>query len=169
MDPIQKRIAEYNGTQCGFCTPGVVMSMYALLRNNPEPTEREIEDAFDGNLCRCTGYSAILSGCKTFACGAGDECCKVKKNESAEKDDAVKPKIATTLHPTQDVIFPPQFMKRQEKCLKFSGKRVTWYIPSTLLELIELKKSHPKAKLLSGGTLVTLDGICDYICVYQVS
>ncbi|GME41738.1 Xanthine dehydrogenase [Neofusicoccum parvum] len=50
--PVQERIAMLNGSQCGFCTPGIVMSLYALLRNNPEPTEHDVEEAFDGNLCR---------------------------------------------------------------------------------------------------------------------
>ncbi|KAK0891384.1 hypothetical protein LTR91_007525 [Friedmanniomyces endolithicus] len=53
--PAQERIAKGNGSQCGFCTPGIVMSLYALLRNNEHPSELEVEEAFDGNLCRCTG------------------------------------------------------------------------------------------------------------------
>ncbi|KAJ1987223.1 hypothetical protein GGI04_006140, partial [Coemansia thaxteri] len=65
--PVQERIALLHGSQCGFCTPGFVMSLYALLRNNPDPTELEIEECFDGNLCRCTGYRPILDAAKTFA------------------------------------------------------------------------------------------------------
>ncbi|EPY82416.1 xanthine dehydrogenase/oxidase [Camelus ferus] len=67
----KERIAKSHGSQCGFCTPGIVMSMYTLLRNQPEPTVEEIEDAFQGNLCRCTGYRPILQGFRTFAkvCG----------------------------------------------------------------------------------------------------
>ena len=56
LHPVQKRIAEFFGSQCGFCTPGFVMSLYACLRNNPNPTLQEMEEIFDGNLCRCTGY-----------------------------------------------------------------------------------------------------------------
>ena len=66
LHPVQERIAKSHGSQCGFCTPGIVMSMYTLLRNNPLPTQGEMERAFDGNLCRCTGYRAILDGYKTF-------------------------------------------------------------------------------------------------------
>ncbi|XP_046507858.1 xanthine dehydrogenase/oxidase-like isoform X4 [Equus quagga] len=62
-----ERIAKSHGSQCGFCTPGIVMSMYTLLRNQPEPTMEEIEDALQGNLCRCTGYRPILQGFRTFA------------------------------------------------------------------------------------------------------
>ena len=58
--PTQERVAKGNGSQCGFCTPGIVMSLYALLRNNSEPSQDEIEEAFDGNLCRCTGYDKII-------------------------------------------------------------------------------------------------------------
>ncbi|KAJ2809409.1 hypothetical protein H4R20_000134 [Coemansia guatemalensis] len=65
--PVQQRIALLHGSQCGFCTPGFVMSLYTLLRNNPNPTEREIEECFDGNLCRCTGYRPILDAAKTFS------------------------------------------------------------------------------------------------------
>ena len=53
--PIQARLAQHNGSQCGFCSPGMVMSMYSLLKNNSKPTKQEIEDQFDGNICRCTG------------------------------------------------------------------------------------------------------------------
>ena len=67
IHPVQERIAKAHGSQCGFCTPGIVMSMYTLLRNNPAPSEADIESVFDGNLCRCTGYRPILAGYKTFA------------------------------------------------------------------------------------------------------
>ncbi|XP_053917784.1 xanthine dehydrogenase/oxidase isoform X2 [Cuculus canorus] len=67
LHPAQERIAKSHGSQCGFCTPGIVMSMYTLLRNTTEPKMEDIEDAFQGNLCRCTGYRAILEGYRTFA------------------------------------------------------------------------------------------------------
>jgi xanthine dehydrogenase/oxidase len=65
--PAQERVAKGNGSQCGFCTPGIVMSLYALLRNNAAPTEHDVEEAFDGNLCRCTGYRPILDAAQTFS------------------------------------------------------------------------------------------------------
>mmetsp|Transcript_46801 Transcript_46801/g.124273 ORF Transcript_46801/g.124273 Transcript_46801/m.124273 type:complete len:1414 (-) Transcript_46801:189-4430(-) len=70
---IQKAIAEGNGSQCGFCTPGWVMNMYSLLENNADPTAEQIEQSFDGNLCRCTGYRPILSSFGDFA--KGGTCC----------------------------------------------------------------------------------------------
>ncbi|CAI5770855.1 dehydrogenase oxidase [Podarcis lilfordi] len=78
LHPVQERIAKSHGSQCGFCTPGIVMSMYTLLRNQPEPKMEAIEDAFQGNLCRCTGYRPILEGYRTFAKDGG--CCGNKVN-----------------------------------------------------------------------------------------
>lgn len=59
--PIQKRMIELGGIQCGYCTPGVIMSAYALLQANPSPSEEEIRFAIAGNLCRCTGYNKIIA------------------------------------------------------------------------------------------------------------
>ncbi|KAJ2062095.1 hypothetical protein GGI17_002662 [Coemansia sp. S146] len=106
--PVQEHIALLHGSQCGLCTPGFVMSLYTLLRNNPNPTEHEIEECFDGNLCRCTGYRPILDAAKMFAdiawkqstvatdglvhitepktkggCGIGG-CCRLQKSPDAE-------------------------------------------------------------------------------------
>jgi 4-hydroxybenzoyl-CoA reductase subunit gamma len=60
MSRLQQAFHEKLGTQCGFCTPGMIMSAEALLRRNPRPTEAEIRDALAGNLCRCTGYVKII-------------------------------------------------------------------------------------------------------------
>ncbi|XP_005094236.3 indole-3-acetaldehyde oxidase, partial [Aplysia californica] len=68
--PIQERIAEYNGTQCGYCTPGFVMGMYGLLHKDSKPTQQEIEDSLDSHVCRCTGYRAILDAMKSFGSDA---------------------------------------------------------------------------------------------------
>jgi len=64
LDPVQQAVNEAGGVQCGFCTPGVLMSAYALLRRNPHPDEAEIQEALVGNLCRCTGYVRIIDGIK---------------------------------------------------------------------------------------------------------
>lgn len=62
--PIQQKIADSYGSQCGYCTPGIAMSLYAFMLNNPNANPHEVEEAFDGNLCRCTGYRPILDGAK---------------------------------------------------------------------------------------------------------
>ena len=67
VNPVAHRLALNNGSQCGYCTVGFVMNMSEFLHNNPHPTQRDIEEIFDGNICRCTGYRPILTGMKTFA------------------------------------------------------------------------------------------------------
>jgi carbon-monoxide dehydrogenase small subunit len=62
--PVQAAFAEAGAVQCGFCTPGMVMAAWALLKENPTPTEGEIRRALDGNLCRCTGYVKIVAAVK---------------------------------------------------------------------------------------------------------
>lgn len=60
LHPIQQAFVEERGQQCGFCTPGFIMTVHDLLGENPNPTDDEIKDALGGNLCRCTGYQSIL-------------------------------------------------------------------------------------------------------------
>lgn len=60
LDAVQRAFVEEGGVQCGFCTPGMLISAYALLARNPNPTEEEIREALVGNLCRCTGYVRIV-------------------------------------------------------------------------------------------------------------
>ncbi|HMA45497.1 MAG TPA: (2Fe-2S)-binding protein [Gemmatimonadales bacterium] len=60
LDPIQEGFMQEHGLQCGFCTPGMMLTSYALLRRNKQPTEDEIRHAISGNLCRCTGYVNIV-------------------------------------------------------------------------------------------------------------
>jgi len=59
LHPIQQAFHECHGLQCGFCTPGFVLTVMGLLRDNPNPTDEEIEEGISGNLCRCTGYASI--------------------------------------------------------------------------------------------------------------
>ncbi|HEY8768625.1 MAG TPA: (2Fe-2S)-binding protein [Dehalococcoidia bacterium] len=61
LHPIQEGFWEEHGLQCGFCTPGMIMSSYQLLKDNPNPSEEQIRHAIDGNLCRCTGYQHIVN------------------------------------------------------------------------------------------------------------
>jgi carbon-monoxide dehydrogenase small subunit len=67
LDPIQKAMIESGGVQCGFCTPGILISARALLDRNPTPTDGDIREALVGNLCRCTGYVRIFEAVKAAA------------------------------------------------------------------------------------------------------
>lgn len=66
LHPIQKAFIQYGAIQCGFCTPGMVLSAKALLDENPKPSEDEIRNAIAGNLCRCTGYIQIIQAIKSL-------------------------------------------------------------------------------------------------------
>ena len=69
LHPMQQAFREHHGLQCGFCTPGMVMAATSLLREIPDPTERQVREGLEGNLCRCTGYhnivEAVLAAAKT--------------------------------------------------------------------------------------------------------
>jgi aerobic carbon-monoxide dehydrogenase small subunit len=64
LDPLQEAIIDHGGVQCGFCTPGILISARALLDRNPQPSEEDIREALVGNLCRCTGYLPIVAAVK---------------------------------------------------------------------------------------------------------
>ncbi|MET0902530.1 MAG: (2Fe-2S)-binding protein [Acidimicrobiales bacterium] len=67
LSTVQAAFRDHHGLQCGFCTPGFVMSVTALLRDNPSPTDQEIREGLSGNLCRCTGYQGILRAVQAAA------------------------------------------------------------------------------------------------------
>lgn len=71
LTPMQEAFVKHNAVQCGFCTPGVLISAHALLKRNPHPTEDEIKLALVGNLCRCTGYLRIIQAVQTAAENGG--------------------------------------------------------------------------------------------------
>ncbi|XP_029874114.1 aldehyde oxidase isoform X5 [Aquila chrysaetos chrysaetos] len=170
VHPVQERLAKCHGSQCGFCTPGMVMSIYTLLRNHPEPTSEQMIAALAGNLCRCTGYRPILDACKTFC--KESVCCQRKANGKCsldqeddlfDKEEKVSTRLFSTdefqpLDPTQELIFPPELMRMAEnqpkRTLFFHGERMTWISPVSLDELLDLKAAHPKAPLVVGNTSV---------------
>ncbi len=71
LEPLQQAFIDHTGTQCGFCTPGILISARALLNRNPHPSDDEIKDALRGNLCRCTGYVRIIDAVKDAAKAGG--------------------------------------------------------------------------------------------------
>eukprot|EP01137_Pigoraptor_chileana_P023874 Opistho-2@90911 len=88
LHPLQQAIVCSSGTQCGFCTPGMIMAMQGLLVNNPAPSRTQIISHMDGNLCRCTGYRSIVSGFDSFAADpveAKRDCCVPEIEDTAKK------------------------------------------------------------------------------------
>ena len=73
LHPVQDALRRHHGLQCGFCTPGIVLTAVDLLARNPSPTEPEIRDALAGNLCRCTGYAGIVNAVLELAQRSGEE------------------------------------------------------------------------------------------------
>ena len=74
LSPLQEAFVEHNAVQCGYCTPGMLMSAHALLKRNPSPSEEQIKQALVGNLCRCTGYVRIIRAIRAVAeQGVGSE------------------------------------------------------------------------------------------------
>jgi len=76
LHPVQEAFVEYGAVQCGFCTPGMVLSAVRLLDRNPEPTRDEIREGLSGNLCRCTGYVKIVDAVEAAARRLGPEAAK---------------------------------------------------------------------------------------------
>jgi xanthine dehydrogenase/oxidase len=149
--------------------------LYALLRNNETPSELDVEEAFDGNLCRCTGYRPILDAAQSFSvqtgCGkakanGGSGCCKDKDGRGGGccKDGAdgvdgesqpikrFTPPGFIEYKPDTELIFPPQLRKHEFKALAFGNKRKRWYRPVTLQQLLEIKNAYPSAKIIGGST-----------------
>uniref|UniRef100_A0A8D0AQ31 Aldehyde oxidase 1 n=1 Tax=Sander lucioperca TaxID=283035 RepID=A0A8D0AQ31_SANLU len=146
IHPVQERIAKAHGSQCGFCSPGMVMSVYTLLRNRPQPAMDDITHALQGNLCRCTGYRPIIDGCRTFC---------------QEKPELFDKREFLPLDPTQELIFPPELILRAEtappQTLTFRGERMMWVSPTSLEELVQLKARNPEAPLVIGNTNIGPD------------
>jgi xanthine dehydrogenase/oxidase len=150
------------------------MSLYALLRNDTNPSEHDIEEAFDGNLCRCTGYRPILDAAQTFSaersCGksranggsgccmenedAGGGCCKSNGSdlEDSKPIRRFTPPGFIEYKPDTELIFPPSLTRYEFKPLAFGNKRKRWYRPVTLQQLLEIKSVYPSAKVIGGST-----------------
>jgi carbon-monoxide dehydrogenase small subunit len=73
LHPLQHALLEEGGVQCGFCTPGMIMSAMALLASNPSPSEEEVRIGLSGNLCRCTGYTRIVAAVQRAAAAGGSD------------------------------------------------------------------------------------------------
>jgi xanthine dehydrogenase/oxidase len=142
LNPIQQRLAENNASQCGYCTPGFVMSMYSLLKRDHKPTKEQIEKSFDGNICRCTGYRAILDSMKSFA-----------KDERPIND-------------IEDLLVNTKCIKDSAACCKAAaasssnnceikrGDREFWHSPTNLADLVATVKQVNQQQQQQSSQLV---------------
>jgi len=136
LHPVQQAMVEHHGSQCGFCTPGFVMSLYALWMENPDPTETEIETALQGNLCRCTGYEPIIKAAKaatTFGSPAEDALSRER--------EAIMARLST-LQDGQRV----EVSKGSSRCI----------LPASVDDLAEVLLETPTATMVAGATDVGL-------------
>jgi len=156
LDPVQYAIAANNGSQCGFCTPGFVMNMFTFLRNNPKPEQQQIEDLFDGHLCRCTGYRPILEGMKSFAVD-------FKKHNTYSTNHRCFADVPIEQHlpgPRPALEFPPELIEYANKMasLESAGRGYRWFRPATLEEAQRIKAANggnsKNVKLVVGNTSI---------------
>lgn len=173
LHPVQERIAKAHGSQCGFCTPGIVMSMYTLLRNKQKVEYKDIETSLQGNLCRCTGYRPIIEGFKTFmegwvksytndntnTCAMGKDCCR-NKNGECKAQTLFNTSKFQPYDSTQEPIFPPELKLNDhysDSFTFFKGENVVWIRPQTLNDLLVIKTKFPESKIVAGNTEIGVE------------
>ncbi len=140
--PVQRALVEQHGSQCGFCTPGFVMSLFALYKTNPKPSRRDIDDALAGNLCRCTGYRPIIAAALDMYRIAG------------ATDDWLRQPAGAGAAPTRRVERLRSVAGHGSLALNHDGRR--FFAPQSSDELAGLLVQYPEATLLAGGTDVGL-------------
>ncbi|MFO1349778.1 MAG: xanthine dehydrogenase small subunit [Gammaproteobacteria bacterium] len=151
LHPVQRALVDCHGSQCGFCTPGFVMSLFALYKSKSQPSRREINDALAGNLCRCTGYRPIVAAAeKMYEYGDSfDENHQHWMNcsfsSSGEQD--ISPGVRETVELLRSL--------QRRATLTIQGKS-QYFAPAKLADLAQLAEAHPEARFLAGGTDVGL-------------
>jgi xanthine dehydrogenase small subunit len=133
LHPIQQSLVEHYGSQCGFCTPGIVMSLFALMMSTTDPSHEDVVDALVGNLCRCTGYRPIIDAAKVTASGR-------MGGRATWPDDNVPAMLSNLPH---------------ESLLVDDGIQ-TYFRPQTLTEALEFLRKRPEATIINGATDVAL-------------
>jgi len=136
LHPVQRAMVDFHGSQCGFCTPGFVMSLYALWMKSPDPSDAEIEKALQGNLCRCTGYEAIMRAARAISSYG-----KAAKDPLQAERKAVMARLAAW----QDGV----------RVEVGSGEQ-RFVIPSSADDLAKVLEAEPRATIVAGSTDVGL-------------
>lgn len=140
--PVQQALVECHASQCGFCTPGFVMSLFVLYKTNADPTRVEIDDALAGNLCRCTGYRPIVDAAR-----------KMYDLHSKHSGWLDRP-YGKAGKPTRHLELLRSIRRRTGLNMRFGSQR--FFAPPNVSELVGLLDEHPDATLLAGGTDVGL-------------
>lgn len=135
LHSVQQAMADCHGSQCGFCTPGFVMSLFALQKNSDGADLHQAQEALAGNLCRCTGYRPILD--------AAEQSCRQPCRDQFDAQQAHTISRLKAIAPTQT----GELNSGDKRCL----------VPLTVADLAELYSSHPEARLLAGGTDLALE------------
>ncbi|MCQ0093466.1 xanthine dehydrogenase small subunit [Roseovarius sp. M141] len=136
LHPVQQAMVDHHGSQCGFCTPGFVMSLYALWMENPDPTDGEIETALQGNLCRCTGYEPIIKAAKAATA-----------LDSPAEDALTLERTAMTAKLTQ---------LQDGKRVEVSNGGSCCILPASVDDLADVLLKTPDATIIAGATDVGL-------------
>ena len=131
LHPVQKILLESNGSQCGYCTPGIAMSLFGLYKNHHHPCREEMEDALAGNLCRCTGYQSILASAGTI--------CNLRDADEFEE------KERTIYDILQNIVY-------QTDTIEIETAAQQYFKPFSLCEALRLKKTYPGAVVINGST-----------------
>ncbi len=141
LHPVQQAMVDHHGSQCGFCTPGFVMSLFALYKTQKNPTRRDIDDALAGNLCRCTGYRPIIDAAEAMY-------------EAEAGEDWLQQPFAKQSAPAARVRALQELQRDEGLHVAADGRE--FFAPTTSDELAALLAAHPGATVLAGGTDVGL-------------
>jgi len=144
LHPVQQAMVDHHGSQCGFCTPGFVMSLFALYKSSSKPSRRDIDDALAGNLCRCTGYRPIIAAAEAMYDFPPDT---GWLRQPASDASAFKP-------PAGRVEMLRKLRRTRSLQTASAGRR--FFAPKTSDEFAGLYASYPDATVLAGGTDVGL-------------
>lgn len=131
LHPVQQEMVNHNGSQCGYCTPGIVMSLFGLYKNHHNPSREVIEDSLTGNLCRCTGYQPIIK--------AAEHACSCVDNDKFAVHEA---RISALL---KDI-------NSDKTAIEIQLPTCNYYKPFLLCDALRLRKRFPQALVISGAT-----------------
>lgn len=146
LHPVQQAMVASHASQCGFCTPGFVMSLFALYKTEPPPSRERLCTALSGNLCRCTGYRPILE--------AGQQMHIYAQDLPHEQQTLVSAPFGNSL--VEDKLIQQLNSLKSQGSLYLKHQTASFYAPKTVKELAEYLVVHPQARVLAGGTDIGL-------------